>query len=1077
MDGNIKIQGHVLVVEDDDGLRKLIIKSLNKTGIEARGASLGAEALDSIASDLPAALLIDQQLPDMTGQHVIRNLEAQGIKIPFIMMTGQGDERLAVEMMKLGASDYLVKDMEFMDILPVAVNRLFHNIKTEQALRKSEKNLRESEERFRRVASIISDVVYSCTTDKDGVYAIDWMTGASEPICGYTVEEIVSLKCWRFLVDEEDIPVFEKNVTGLAPGRQASCELRIRHKNGAVVWIASHTECVSDASTSGRSVLYGCLIDITGQKEAEEKITGQKKYLETILQTTADGFWMVDRSGNITQVNKAYCRMSGYSREELESMCVNDLDAEETPEDTQARIDRIIKNGSDIFQTKHRRKDGTLFDAEISVSFLDIQGGQFVCFGRDISDRIQAENALKTANKKLSSLWNISSLANADFRTICDHVLESIVNMTESLYGFYGFISPDESVMTIHSWSGEAMNGCGIADKPQEFPVSKAGLWGEAIRKREPMICNDYSMDIPGKKGSPKGHVPIKNLMVVPFMVHDRMITVAAVANRQGDYTTEDISQITTFLTGIQAITERMEGEEVLRKSEKQLALTTDNFPGLVSILDTNLCFKFASNGFEKLLGASPKKIIGKKIADVIGEENYAIAESHLKSALSGKTAVYESHSRVAMGRVVQGLNTIVPDIDADGNVSQLFVFGIDISDRKRMEDERLVMEKKLLHSQKLESLGVLAGGIAHDFNNLLLAVIGNLDMSLVELSPVSASRKYIESSMKAAQRAADLTRQMLAYSGKGHFIINDININELIQENLHILKSSVSKNVTVHLSLSDGISCISADVAQMQQVVMNFITNASEAIGEMQGSIHIATGVMDCDEAYLEKSLAEEKPPAGRYVYLEVRDTGCGMDEETKQRIFDPFFTTKFTGRGLGMAAVIGIVRGHKGAVFIESEAGRGTTVRVLFPAVDRKLEVKAEKLRVEQAETDNCETSDKKVLIVDDEEFVLDMCNEMVMSFGYQTLTAEDGMKAVEIYGEHYKEIDCVILDLSMPRMSGYETFLKLKKLNPDVKVILSSGYEKEEATRKFERESLAGFVQKPYRMKSLRAELAKS
>ncbi len=216
------------------------------------------------------------------------------------------------------------------------------------------------------------------------------------------------------------------------------------------------------------------------------------------------------------------------------------------------------------------------------------------------------------------------------------------------------------------------------------------------------------------------------------------------------------------------------------------------------------------------------------------------------------------------------------------------FIVFTDITDRIKQEEERLELERQVLHSQKLESLGVLAGGIAHDFNNLLLAIIGNLDMSLYELSPVSGSRKYIEASMKAAQRAADLTRQMLAYSGKGHFVVMDININELINENLHILKSGVSKNVTIQLNLQADIPCISADTGQIQQVVMNFITNASEAIGEGYGSINISTGVMDCDDEYLRKSFVEEKPPAGRYVYLEVKDTGCGMDEDTKRRIFD---------------------------------------------------------------------------------------------------------------------------------------------------------------------------------------------
>ncbi|MEI6207436.1 MAG: PhnD/SsuA/transferrin family substrate-binding protein [Desulfuromonadales bacterium] len=267
---------------------------------------------------------------------------------------------------------------------------------------------------------------------------------------------------------------------------------------------------------------------------------------------------------------------------------------------------------------------------------------------------------------------------------------------------------------------------------------------------------------------------------------------------------------------------------------------------------------------------------------------------------------------------------------------SLLVVFN-DITERKQAEDERLKLEQQLLHSQKLESLGVLAGGIAHDFNNILMAVIGNADLALMRMNPESPARDNLHKIEQAAARAADLAKQMLAYSGKGKFVVEHINLNRLLEEMLHMLEVSISKKAILRINVTPNLPSVEADATQMRQIVMNLVINASEAIGDKSGVIAITTGCMDCGRNYLKDVWLDENISEGLYVYLEVADTGCGMSNEIMSKIFDPFFTTKFTGRGLGMAAVMGIIRGHKGAIKVYSEPDKGSSFKILLPASDK--------------------------------------------------------------------------------------------------------------------------------------------
>ena len=394
-----------------------------------------------------------------------------------------------------------------------------------------------------------------------------------------------------------------------------------------------------------------------------------------------------------------------------------------------------------------------------------------------------------------------------------------------------------------------------------------------------------------------------------------------------------------------------------------------------------------------------------------------------------------------------------------------------DRKERERASEERARhhVEKQIQQAQKLESLGVLAGGIAHDFNNILTGVLGNASLALARLGPESPAREEIEQVEKAAKWAAELTQQMLAYSGRGRFLVVPLDIGKIVTEMAHLLDAATSKKAVIKYSLMAGIPPIMADSAQVRQVVMNLITNASDAIGDASGVITVGTGLIEADRGYLRDTFIDWDLKEGRFVWLEVSDTGCGMEEATVAKIFDPFFTTKFTGRGLGLAAVLGIVRGHEGALKIYSEPGKGTTFKVLFPAA-------SEQDKVDFVSPINAEgwKGEGVALLVDDEEVVRRTAGAVLKRLGFEVLVAADGREALELFEANIDSVRVVLLDMTMPVMDGSETFRELKRLRPDVRVVLSSGYNEQEATSSFAGKGLAGFIQKPYSARKLAAIL---
>jgi signal transduction histidine kinase/CheY-like chemotaxis protein len=410
-----------------------------------------------------------------------------------------------------------------------------------------------------------------------------------------------------------------------------------------------------------------------------------------------------------------------------------------------------------------------------------------------------------------------------------------------------------------------------------------------------------------------------------------------------------------------------------------------------------------------------------------------------------------------------------MPLRNAAGEIIGLVGISREITQEKAAGEERQKFEHKLQETQKLESLGVLAGGIAHDFNNLLTGILGNANLAKLEFPGNPVLFEHLDQIEKSSQRAAELCRQMLAYAGKGRFVVQNLDVTLLVEEITHLLQLSISKKAVMRFQLTHGLPPVSADATQIRQILMNLVINASDAIGDRSGVISVVTGLIRADTEYLRGTYLSPELPAGDYVFVEVGDTGCGMSKETMNRIFDPFFTTKFTGRGLGLAAVLGIVRSHKGALKVYSEEGRGSTFKLLLPCADGL----AAALELESEPAQGW-VGLGTVMVVDDEETVRTVGARLLESFGFRTIMAQDGRDAVQKFSAHQGEIRMILMDLTMPHMDGEQAFRELRRIKPDIRVLLMSGFNEQDAINRFTGKGLAGFIQKPFKLEELREKI---
>ncbi len=384
----------------------------------------------------------------------------------------------------------------------------------------------------------------------------------------------------------------------------------------------------------------------------------------------------------------------------------------------------------------------------------------------------------------------------------------------------------------------------------------------------------------------------------------------------------------------------------------------------------------------------------------------------------------------------------------------------------QRGEQDRRELEAQMFQAQKLESLGVLAGGIAHDLNNMLTPVIGFAELASNCLPEGSPAAPMLAEVGKNARRAADLVHQILAYAGKGRFVIQPIDLSALVREMAGLLGSAVSTNTKLGYDLAPALPAVEGDATQLRQVVINLVANASEAVAERGGTVTVRTGPIRADDEAPRPSHPNAGPAKGPAVFLEVEDSGCGMTADVIDKMFDPFFTTKFTGRGLGLAVVQGVVRGHRGALQVRSEPGRGTTFRLVLPCSTKPAAAPVAPRRPEGWRGTGT------ILVIDDEEAIRDVAGRILAKAGLAVLVAGDGQEGVRVFREHQESVGAVVLDLTMPRMGGLEASRALRGLRPGLPIVLMSGFSMQEVTLQSAGLEITGFVQKPFKLLDLLA-----
>ncbi|MCY3412178.1 MAG: PAS domain S-box protein [Candidatus Heimdallarchaeota archaeon] len=519
-------------------------------------------------------------------------------------------------------------------------------------------------------------------------------------------------------------------------------------------------------------------------------------------------------------------------------------------------------------------------------------------------------------------------------------------------------------------------------------------------------------------------------------------------------------------ILGINGVATNISEKEVLarklQQSEERYRVVAESAPFGILIMQKAVV-SYANRKYVNIFGYdSIDEIIGRNGVDFLVPQ---VREKLLQRALSREEGNEEPQAYESIGLKKSGeefpMRVNMQRITYMGEPAIMGFFQ-DITEEKGAEEQNEKIMKQMMHTQKLESLGVLAGGIAHDFNNLLVGIMGNATLISSKLEEGNPLREYINQIEHTSKLASDLTRQMLAYSGRGQFLKEVISLKDLILEYDHLIRASISKTNELIYRLDDDLPLIEVDTTQIRQVLLNLVSNASESITHNQGVIIISLSKLKFNSGEAMKTFQIELKP-GEYLLLEVQDNGAGIEQDIIERIFDPFYSTKFTGRGLGLAVVQGIIKGHSGAIKVSSEINKGTTFKVLIPVGENLKKVEKE----EQVVTLN---QRGRILICDDEKIVREVAANMLSDLGFEILYAIDGQHAVEMYDAHSHEIDLILLDLTMPKLSGEQVFKHIRKHDPHVKIIISSGFNEKEVVNRFSGKQFSAFLQKPYGYKDL-------
>ncbi|MDD2898021.1 MAG: PAS domain S-box protein [Desulfuromonadaceae bacterium] len=853
---------------------------------------------------------------------------------------------------------------------------------------------------------------------------------ANESFCrltGYRREELLTMHVWEIDTIDTTEEVAERIETIM---RYGSLRFESKHtrKDGSVIDV--------EVSATYLPLQGGLIIsfarDITQQKLVEKALGRSEELYRNIVESQS---YFVDRylpGGILTYVNPALARFAGLEAGYLLGKSFYPFIHGDDRNEVVRKIESICI-GNPTVETESRivLPDGRiLWNRWTHSGIFDEQGNlvEYQSVGMDITERMQAEMKLRSSEEKFSTAFrltpdaiNINRLSDGMYLEINDGFTETCGFTAEDVIG--------KTSLELNIWAD---------------PEERDHLVTEL---KERGAVNNLEARFRCKNGS-----VITGLMsarTIEFLGEPCILSVS-----------RDIS-------------ERKKIEESLFRSEQSLRTIIDASPIPLALNDEQGNITYLNRAFEQSIGYSVSDIANIKEwwPRAYPDEQYRqsvidIWNRHLEEATrTGQPFVPMEIDVVCKDSSVRSFMCSATPLGETLSGSLLVIF-FDITERKKSEHEKILLEQQFQQAQRLESLGVLAGGIAHDFNNLLTIIIGNCSLAMRR---PQHSEDHIQQIKKAADRAAELCEQMLSYAGKNQIILKIVSIADLVKDMVAMLKSSISQNAVIHLNIPDNIPAIKTDESQIRQIIMNLLINSSEAIGEQQGDIIISL---------TRTAISSKKPKSdylgntiypGDYLCLEVTDNGCGMNDETLRHIFEPFYTTKFTGRGLGMSAVLGIIKAHSGALQLYSESGMGTTFKVYLPIQDD--EYSKDEAPQGIATTIEAWKGNDTILLVEDEEQVASIAKEMLEELGFAVIVACNGAEALEHYNANAAKIVLVVTDIGMPVMDGYALCRELKTQNPNLPIIISSGFHHVAVSSRIDPDNIAGFISKPYNFTKMR------
>jgi two-component system cell cycle sensor histidine kinase/response regulator CckA len=750
--------------------------------------------------------------------------------------------------------------------------------------------LRESEVRFRHISSTISDLSYSCTAGPDGSYAIDWLAGAAERITGYSVEEIKAQRCWEFLVIEADQPLFEQHITGLAAGSSGACELRLRHKNGGIVWVASFAKIVPEPEQPELLRIYGGLVDITARKQAEAALAAHVQFLQLLLDTIPNPIFFKDAQGAYLGCNKAFENYLGITRQEIVGKSVYDLSPQELADEYHRMdLEAFQATGPQVYESRVQVADGTR---------------RHVVFHK------------------------------------------------------------------------------------ATFPGPTGGLGGLA------------------------------------GMITD--------------------------------ITALKQAEAELRQSEQRFRLMAETIQDVFWIATPRIGKTvYVSPGFEYIWGRTSEALYRnpKLFLDTVHPEDRERVKTEIIAARERSIPWSHEYRIIRPDGTVRWIqNRGFPVRDDQGRVTLFTGVATDITEHKALEGQ-------LLQAQKMEAVGRLAGGVAHDFNNLLMAITGYGELMRAKVLKDDPLYGYLENILKAGDRAAALTQQLLTFSRQQIIQPQVIDLNQVVLDLEPMLRRLIGEDLDLEVVTDPRPEVVNADPGQMGQIIMNLVVNARDAMPQ-GGRLTLKTAAVDFVEGRHSRfGLA----PPGAYVMLVAQDNGVGMDEATQAHVFEPFFTTKEPGKGtgLGLSTVYGIVKQSGGYLDLESSPGAGSTFTLYLP----RLEAVVEPPKVKVPLTASFR-GEETVLLVEDEDMLRGLLAKFLRLCGYTVLEARHGGEALLACERHPGPINLMVTDVVMPQMSGRELADRLTPLRPEMKILYMSGYTEDALVQHGVAKLSVAFLQKPFR-----------